>query len=212
MHFADLKFARDAADRFRSTNIKGSLYDKVPLDTVYVADVVLKLDFIPFPNLFKDYNTDAALSHDLQQLYVDEFSYSHYDDPRAQVYQKDRLRFSVAHEIGHIVLHKDHVLSLKAKDFSDLLNAFNSADGKLGALEQEANEFAGRLIVPYELLKERLSGFQSIQDDPNWRDSFDKRSQFIGYSSKAFGLNPKGMDARLNREELWPSDWVKSNF
>lgn len=48
----------------------------------------------------------------------------------------DRLRFSVAHEIGHLVIHKGTILSMKE-------------------LEDEADEFAGEFLMPREaMLKE----------------------------------------------------------
>lgn len=49
----------------------------------------------------------------------------------------DRLRFSVAHEIGHLVMHQ-------------------ALQGTSSALEEEANRFAAELLMPETVMKERV--------------------------------------------------------
>lgn len=70
--------------------------------------------------------------------------------------QKDhhtRKRFSIAHEIGHFLLHKD----LPFIDFFPGGETFyreGVKDEKLENLEKEANYFAANLLMPKEKVKE----------------------------------------------------------
>ena len=63
-----------AADGFRaSAALRG--HAPPPIDVIYIADVILKLDPIPLPNLFTDQKIDAALLPDLTGIYIDEEAY-----------------------------------------------------------------------------------------------------------------------------------------
>lgn len=68
-----------------------------------------------------------------------------------------RIRFSIAHEIGHYVLHKNLIAKLRTSSYEawkemqqDLLEAL------WGRAEFQAREFAGRLLVPPSLLVQEL--------------------------------------------------------
>ncbi len=67
-------------------------------------------------------------------------------DPSA--YTSKRWRFTVAHEIGHLLLHKSSCVSMLCSA-QDLVNYSSSG------LEAEANEFAAELLMPTELFKSR---------------------------------------------------------
>jgi len=56
-------------------------------------------------DLFEKYDCDAALMHDFSGIYVDAEAYIIWEKgPR---WKQRRLRFSVAHELGHYVLHRE---------------------------------------------------------------------------------------------------------
>ncbi len=63
-------------------------------------------------------------------------------------------RFSLAHEFGHYALSHDYI---KSQGFSDV-NIDRPPERRAhpadNVVEQEANEFAGELLVPMQLLKE----------------------------------------------------------
>ena len=62
-----------------------------------------------------------------------------------------RRRFTIAHELGHWLLHRDiHEANPQEYRF---LPRFQRTDG-FGLLEQEANRFAAHLLVPSRLLRE----------------------------------------------------------
>lgn len=204
---ADLPGAREGAERFRAAHVTGKPHERFPLDTVWLADTVMRLDFIPFAGLHRDFDADAAITPDFKCLYVDEAAYSHYDT-KTNSWQKNRLRFSVAHEIGHMVLHADIAKEAKLKNWEDLRGWFQGGNGQLGILEQEANEFAGRLLVPKDTLGALLKEFTDAKGELRWRDSITLRQEFADLAGKKFGVNSQSLMTRLDRETLWPSEWT----
>ena len=72
----------------------------LPVDMLTVIELRLKLDVIPFPDLFRKYSVDAAVLPDFSGIYVDERSYRFLEGEPVWLF--DRLRFSLSHELGHI--------------------------------------------------------------------------------------------------------------
>ncbi len=62
----------------------------------------------------------------------------------------ERQMFTIAHEFGHWIMHKDYFLS--NPDEYPILPRFQSVE-KHNTLEQEANYFAANLLVPERLLR-----------------------------------------------------------
>jgi Zn-dependent peptidase ImmA (M78 family) len=75
----------------------------------------------------------------------------------------NRQRFTLAHELGHVVLHR---LILEGAVHVDrvLLRDRNSSTGT-DQQEIEANAFASELLMPTEILETVLGGRQVILDD-----------------------------------------------
>ncbi len=70
---------------------------------------------------------------------------------------EERKRFVIAHEIGHLVLHKNMTLP------EDTFSNFNIIEGterflKSGKQELEANEFASELLMPSDLFFQEAKG------------------------------------------------------
>jgi len=76
-----------------------------------------------------------------------------------QHHGKNRQRFTIAHEIGHYVLHaqSDPIFIDKneAKSFAYLYRDGNSSSGE-NFKEREANNFAAALLMPRKLLLEEI--------------------------------------------------------
>ena len=64
----------------------------------------------------------------------------------------ERRRFTIAHELGHFVLHRE-----RYGEFNCSKEAIYSGLDSLVAIEREADEFAGNLLMPGNLLRQRLA-------------------------------------------------------
>jgi len=80
----------------------------------------------------------------------------------------NRQRFTVAHEIAHLQLHREHITQAVHVDkrFADamLRRDGRSATGTQG-LEIEANQFAAALLVPRHQLEQLLEGVDLDLED-----------------------------------------------
>ncbi|MDT8391625.1 MAG: hypothetical protein RRC34_14080 [Lentisphaeria bacterium] len=86
---------RSQADAFRSAYWNNPL----PVDVLAILEFDLAFEIRPVKQLLSDVDVDALLLADFQTMLVDQDEYM--DDRYA-----NRLRFSVAHELGHYVLHR----------------------------------------------------------------------------------------------------------
>lgn len=86
-----------------------------------------------------------------------------------------RQTFTIAHELGHKILHEDWA---KSNDYKVLLR--NTSIVEKDAYEQEANAFAANLLVPKKML-ERYKDFASIDE---LSDLFAVSRQMIGFRTQ----------------------------
>lgn len=173
----------------------------LPVDVFSLVEIDLRLDIIPFPDLTLKFQVWAALRADFTGIYVDEETYRDFES--GADWKLKRLRFSLAHELGHFVLHRaipqaSHFASLP--DFAKWTQGYG---GQKYTIEQEANEFAGRLLVPVERLVAYHADFVG-KLDPRVRQML--RDPFSEHAASKFGVNSQVISVRLDREGLWPAD------
>ncbi len=125
-----------------SENLLEECWDgSFPVDVEAICDD-LNIGIMPTAGLSKNVGVDAFISTDFKTIYVDSVEYD-----KASY----RYRFSIAHELGHFVLHKKYCSS-SASDFNEWLKILHSV--KNNYAEFQANYFAGSLLVPEnELVK-----------------------------------------------------------
>ncbi len=126
----------------------------IPVDVDIIVERGLGIDIIPIPSLKQFAGTEAFLTADLQEI--------DYDPSASDV----RIRFSIAHEIGHYFLHKAAISKLRAVTFEEWKNMQATMPSWFwGKAEWQAREFAGRLLVPKDnLLKTIASMHETIEE------------------------------------------------
>ena len=79
--------------------------------------------------------------------------------------------------------------------------------GKKYTLEQEANEFAGRLLVPEFRLRACFDEFAPQMEGllPNFMASGQIRDNFAQRIAPGFGVNSPVIAIRPDRDSLWPA-------
>ncbi len=192
------------ADAFReSVELRG--HQIPPIDVIYIAEIVLKLNVIPLADLRANQNIDAALLPDLSGFYIDEEAYMAWE--RGIEWIERRLRFSFAHELGHYVLHKDDI---RATGFESLgaFRRWAASPGGFDCAEYQANEFAGRFLVPRELLIAAYDeGTKAMATaEPEWRQIEGSRAFIAKKIAPRFGVNHQVIETRFEREGIWPAE------
>ncbi|MDP3836794.1 MAG: ImmA/IrrE family metallo-endopeptidase [bacterium] len=119
----------------------------IPIDIEKVL-MKLKIKVIPTPDLKRLAGIDSFITSDWKSVYVDNEAY-------LEDHKYKRVRFSMAHELGHFLLHKKLYESLGIKSLEDYYNFCEKAPARqYGFLETQANNFAGCFLVPKPVLKE----------------------------------------------------------
>lgn len=191
--FIDREEIKNRADGFRALWWGESL----PVDVENIIEIKLKISLIPTPNLRESCDIDAVSSANLKTIHVD---HDMFVDDR----QKNRLRFSLAHELGHYVLHKNIYNQIKINNLYKFPEAMlNQMSGEhYNYLEIQANRFASCLLVPRERLKiERAKLIDSLKGDSEFTklsDSKTQNSYLALHLAKIFGVSSEVMEIALS--------------
>jgi len=93
-----------------------------------------------------------------------------------------RQRFTLAHELGHYILHKDKIIDKKHEDYILL------RDNEYTPMEREANEFASELLMPAKhfrkYIQEGITKFKDLAEKFNVSvNAIKYRAYKLGYKS-----------------------------
>ena len=179
--------------------------DRTPIDVFTFLEVDLGLDPIPFDDLVAKYRVEAAIKADFSGIYLDAEQYALME--KGPEWKLNRLRFTVAHELAHYFLHQDLPQASHFASLPDFAKWTANYGGRKYTAEQEANEFAGRLLVPEERLGQLFDEFAREADRlmPNFMNSGQLRDKFAERVAPRFGVNAQVIAIRLDRDGIWPA-------
>lgn len=188
------------ADEVRSTYWPEGI---LPVNVETIVEARLGLYPDPLHDLFSTTDMDAYLKMDLSGIVVD------YDRYMNEKYA-NRIRFSFAHELGHYFLHKDlysKINLISAQDWKYFI--INIPEIEYRDFEWQANEFAGRLLVPRTELVSEVEKVVEIIKTKNLLgflkdDSDAVLSRVSPALCKVFGVSTDVIEKRVKREGLWP--------
>jgi hypothetical protein len=187
------------ADTLRAEHPSGRC---LPVRVLDLAEFDLGLSLIPVDGLREQLDIEALLMGDLSSILVDKRAFM---NPRLEY----RLRFSVAHEIGHLILHRSIYTGIEqgtAKQWFDYISAI--PDVEYGWVEWQAYEFAGRLLVPLEPLGERFEWAIQTAKNAGYSDWLAADEAALDYIATRiapkFDVSAEVIAKRLRAEKLWP--------
>ncbi len=188
---------KDKADSFRKR-----FWDKpIPVDIESIIEIGLKISIVPVPGFQDLCDADALIASNWRYVYVDN---SRYLDER----YRNRLRFSLAHEMGHFYLHKEVYNDFNIKEWNDyykLLKEF--PQDQYGYLEFQANSFASYLLVPRDILAlERDRALDKFKRNVNYvkleKVDIDTLNSYLAIPiSKTFKVSDSVIYYALNKLE-----------
>jgi hypothetical protein len=120
--------------------------DKViPVDVDKLVDNLLGIDIIPFPSLYRSFEINAFISNDFRKVYIDEYLYLNLEP---------QYRFTLAHELGHMVLHGAYFKQFRIDSIASYIEFVSGiGEDEYKLIETQANYFAGLFLVPAAVLK-----------------------------------------------------------
>ena len=158
--YLDLDFIENLADDLR---INSGYADR----EIDIEDIANQLGFHVYGTEFADSNISGQVinKEDRKEIYVADESY-------------ERQRFTIAHEIGHIILHHQ---GLEEKQIIDYRKSRFSDNGK----EFQANAFAAALLMP----KERaITVWSKLKDIDDFATFFEVSKQAASIRLLSLGL------------------------
>lgn len=190
---------RDIAETFRSEYI---FNDSIPVNIERIIESTMGIYIIPVQSLQHDCDMEGFISRDFKSIYLDEDLYM---DDR---YYK-RVRFTIAHEIGHLVLHRSNIDMVRFLSDNDWKGfRLNLLDEPLRWFETQASEFAGRLLVPLDQLINAFkeARIEIMKKNTNWDapkiDDEELLSIIASRISPKFGVSAEVIEKRLRKENV----------
>ena len=169
----------------------------IPTPIEEIAEIKCGLDIIPLPGLRDLLEIDGFISSDLSCITVDQFVLER---------RLNRYRFTLAHELGHLYMHRDIYTELKfgaLNEWKQFQREVDEAD--YNWLEYQAYAFAGLVLVPTGHLKAQ---FQSAAEAAE-RIGFSRQGEpeaFLEYVTEAlrevFQVSDAVIAKRLRYENL----------
>lgn len=124
----------------------------LPIPIEEIIDSKLNISIISVPNIQDLHGIDAYTSSDFSSITIDDFIFCH---------REGRARFSLAHELAHILLHKSYYEGLDINNWESYLKfqtdivATENIDIQKN-IENQAYILANMLLVPVDDLKSRV--------------------------------------------------------
>jgi Zn-dependent peptidase ImmA (M78 family) len=194
-------FVPDRILRERAEEVRGKHWnnDDIPVDVELIVEK-MGYEIIPTDALQE---FEAFLNVGNTAIFVNGRKY---DNPS---YSK-RVRFSIAHELGHAILHADFLQRYAITSIDEYMEFIHSLkDEDYSAMEYQANEFAGRLLVPKDpFIREMGKSHQLIRDHGLSHLIKENPGQLLASIavkiSRVFDISEQVIQLRAEREGLWP--------
>lgn len=137
--------------------LKQNSLTSIPVNIERVIEFNYRMDIVPIPSLQTAYDIEGCSAYDFTAIYVDQYVYEQ---------RYNRYRFTLAHELGHKILHQEYYNKLNFSSISDWASVVEQIDeNDRSKMEYQAYTFAGMVLVPSEFLRvefmEQLRLFES---------------------------------------------------
>lgn len=199
--FEYLKFISDEDIRRQADIYRQQICPEgvVPLDIFNIIEFDLDLEIRTVPGLRTAADTETVLLSDFKTILVDKDDFV---DPR----KENRLKYTLAHELGHICLHKSKTKNFLPRSVNEYIEIMLSVDeSQYGRFEYQAYEFAGRLLVPKDKLIYELTGLSGeienfLNDHPEGTN--DLIPHLASKINDRFGVSTVVIEKRLEKEKI----------
>lgn len=121
-----------------------------PVPIEHIVEIDFEIDIVPLPSLKDSIEVDAYISSDLLTIFVDKHIFERVEN---------RYRFSLAHELAHVLIHAEVFQSLKFDSIGEWKSVMASIpEDQYSWLETQAYNLAGLMLVPLDHLEEEWEG------------------------------------------------------
>lgn len=185
-----LSIVKQTANEFLRTYYP-SLELPIPIEDI--VELKLKIRIILIKGLIRDFGVNAFISQSFDTIVIDEIMFTK---------QPERIRFTVAEEVGHLFLHKDWYVKNGPKGLENYLQWQQTVDGKLfDYIERQAKTFASMVLMPETKVLEQWNDFAKHSNLPDVCKVFDLPDTFPELAHE-FLVSPDSLLVRLSHLKL----------
>lgn len=167
----------------------------IPVPIEEIVEFDFGINIVPVLSLQREFEVEGFTSGDLKNIYVDEYVYTD---------RITRYRFTLAHEMGHIVLHRHLYDKHRFKSIQGWQEFINSmTEQEHSWLEYQGYAFAGLVLVPKEKLTKSVTEWtRKIKDkgvsmEKNWDFAWELITEHV---AKAFLVSPDVVEKRMEKD------------
>ena len=170
----------------------------VPVPVEEIIEFQFHIDIVPLHGLHRAFEIDGFTSNDLTTISVDAF---------VQESRPGRYRFTLAHEIGHIVLHREFFLQHTFRNIDEWKEFVQSISPRdYGIIEWQAYQFAGFILVPQRVLRIKYNdAIELARDKGVLRGKHIEpaaRQYVANWLAKQFVVSSEVIERCLQRDKL----------
>jgi len=151
--------------------------------------------------LLKFFDVDGYISKNLREISVDE--YIHQTKP-------DRYRYVLAHELAHVLIHKEVVEQFEfatIEEWKSFIMAVNKDD--CSVYDGQAHQLGSLILVPSAALEKEFDDAEKAAAKhgsslSNLLATEKSRHILASNLAKRFDVPPFVIVDRANRDDLWP--------
>ena len=169
----------------------------IPVPIEEIVEFQLGINIAPLPGMHQAFEVDGFTSSDMKSIFIDEFVYNS---------RPGRYMFTLAHEVGHVVLHKN-VYNKAAfgniQQWKDFINSIPDQSHRW--LEYHAYAFGGLILVPREHLQRLVDEYvRRIREEGlPLKETWDFCWQHIAAQlAKDFEVSTQVIERRLEKERI----------
>jgi hypothetical protein len=171
---------------------------RIPVPIEEIIEFDFQIDIVPIHGLHRSFEIDGFTSNDLTTISVDAF---------LQESRPGRYRFTLAHEIGHVFLHRDFFRQSSFKSIEEWKNFTQSISPReYGIIEWQAYQFAGFILVPPQMLKSKWQEAIAIAKEKGVlmgkRIEPATRQYLANWLAKQFLVSSEVIERCIDRDKL----------
>lgn len=171
---------------------------KPPIPIEYIIEFDLELRIQPLLHMYTIFKQSGFLNRDRTVIYVDEYQYDNL---------WEKYRFTLAHEVGHFLMHENIYKDLPTfnseEEFLDWL--FSRPNDQVKWFENHADWFAAQVLVPSEPLNEHCIELLEANREIYSGAIFTPHEFWSDAShdlAESFQVNPLVMQIRLQQGDF----------
>jgi len=170
--------------------------DTIPVPIEEIAEVSLGLNIIPIPGLQRAFDVDGFIDSALAAITVDQFVLEN---------RPARYRFTLAHEIGHLYLHREVFEGIKFSSIEEWKKFQLHVDPEdYSWLEWQAYSFAGLVLVPRNHLQKEFEACEIRAKADGFSPGSEATLWYIcEVLSSTFEVSREVIEKRIDKDGLF---------